>query len=37
MGKKMTTGNKKKIDPILLINDWGGNIKYIRDIFFESL
>jgi hypothetical protein len=36
MGKKMTIGNKK-IDLILLINDWGGDIKYISDLFFESL
>ncbi|KAF5975176.1 hypothetical protein FBULB1_7532 [Fusarium bulbicola] len=34
MGKKMI-GNK--IDLLLLVNDWGGDIKYLSDLFFESL
>ncbi|KAF4499423.1 hypothetical protein FAGAP_4381 [Fusarium agapanthi] len=37
MGKKMTIGNKKRINLILLINDWGGDIRSISDLFFKSL
>jgi hypothetical protein len=37
IGKKLTIGNKKKIDLILLINGWDCDIRYISDLFFKSL